>query len=224
MSAQLTGNLGFVRCGYKRGMGKSHGEIDTHGIFLMFFHESKHVIKKHIGSEFTLVGFTSLGRVDVWVLVSFHTSWVSTFITCPHCPVIKPMFLHRLRFDSKIVNLPLAGGKGGITEILHQTGKSSVFLMLPVKIPNSPAGNVPVIYISIAEWIFSGQQSGTGWGALRHGISVIKFHATSGQSIDVWRLNILRPVAADPLLTQIIEHNEILGFWLVACSENRKPA
>ena len=119
MSAQLTGSLGFVRCGYKRGMGKSHREVDTHGIFLMFFHESKHPINKYIGSEFALVGFTSLWRVDVWVLVSFRTSRVSAFITCPHRPVIKPMLFHRLWFDAEVVNLPLAGRKCGIAQFFH---------------------------------------------------------------------------------------------------------
>ena len=87
--------------------------------------------------------------------------------------------------------------------------------MLPVKISDSPTRNIPVIYISVTEWIFPGQQSGTRWGALRHRITVIKLHSTCCQGIYVWSLNILRPVAADPLFAQIIEHNEEdIGLWV----------
>ena len=43
---------------------------------------------------------------------------------------------------------------------------------------------------------------------LRHGIRILELHAGFGQRIDVRCLNILGAVAAYPLLTEIVDHDE----------------
>ena len=133
--------------------------------------------------------------------------------TCPHRPVIKAMLFHGLWFDPKIIDLPFSGRRSGIAKFLHQSGKSGVLLFLPVKVSNSPARHIPMVCPSRTPGIFPCKQGRAGGCARRHGVGIVKLHATCCEGVNIGCFNILGSVATDPLLAQIICHDEE-NIWL----------
>ena len=89
-------------------MGQGHWEIQTHGFGTMFFHEFDQVIRVNIRTKLARIRTAPLGRIDIGIPLPVATRRVFGFPACPHAPVIKSVFLHRLRFKPEIVDLPLA--------------------------------------------------------------------------------------------------------------------
>jgi hypothetical protein len=50
----------------------------------------------------------------------------------------------------------------------------------------------------------------------------LEFHTPFGEGIDVWGFNIVRPVTTDPVLAQVINHDEenVWLFWAGCFSRN----
>ena len=210
---------GLVRGGNHGGVRQSHREVEAHRLLFIGAHELNESAGVDVRPELTLVGFAALRGVDVGVLVSLVTWWVAGLIARPHRPVIKAVLLHRLRLDAEVVDLPLAGREGGITQVFHQAGEGGVLPLLPVKVANAPTWHVPVVHKAIAKRVLAGEQCRARGRALGHGVGVVELHAPRGECIDVRGFNILCAVATDPFLAEVIEHDEEdVGFFCLCLS------
>ena len=190
-------------------MHECHRVIEAHGFLFVVTHEVDQVIGINIGAKLASICPTSIsGRVDVSVLIAFTAHRVARLETRPHCPVIEPVLLHGLRFDPEVIDLPLACRACGVAKFFHQASKGGVFLLFPVKVGHSPARNVPVTHEAVSPWVFAGQKGHARRGACRHGVGIVKLHSTGGERVNVRGRDILCTVGADPILAQVIHHNE----------------
>ena len=189
----------------------------------MLTHKFNHSFGVNIRTEFSSISATaSFGGIDVWILVSFIACGVAGLKSGPHGPVVKAVLFQCIGSHPEIIELPFAHGTGGIAQSFHEAGKSGVFFFLPVKISHAPAGNIPVADPAGTKGILAGKQGCTGGGAGAHGIGILEFHASFGEGIDVWGFNFVRPVTTDPVLAQVINHDEknIWLFWAGCFSRN----
>ena len=132
-------------------------------------HELDQALGVYIGSELAGVGTaTILGGVDVGVVIAFVARRVAGLKAGPHRPVIKAVLLQSVWLDPEVIDLPLAGGAGGIAELFHQAGKGDVFFLFPVEISDSPARNIPMADPPRAAWVFTRQKRRARWRAGPH--------------------------------------------------------
>ena len=117
------------------------------------------------------------------------------------------MFFQNVGLHTEIVNLPLTRNAGCISSGLHNACEGHIFIGIKVT-ATSPARHIPVIHPPIAEGILAGHEGNPCRGALRHGVRVVKLHARLGQRINMRRLDVVRAVTADPVLAQIVDHDE----------------
>ena len=158
--------VGLIRGGNLRRMRECHRVIEAHGFIFVLAHEVDQVVGVYVGAKLAGIGPASIsGRVDVSVLIAFSAHLVARLEARPHCPVIEPVLLHGLRFDPKVIDLPLACRACGVAKFFHQASKGGVFLLFPVKVGHSPTRNVPVIDIAVAPGVFAGQKGRARRGA-----------------------------------------------------------
>ena len=82
----------------------------------------------------------------------------------------------------------------------------------------APAGNVPVIHPAVAKGILAREKSGTGGGALGHGIDIVKTHPGLPELINVGSGDVFSPVAFDPFLAEVVNHGKNdVGFFGGEC-------
>ena len=192
----------------------------------MLLHVVDEKIAVNVRAEFVLVGFAAGAGVDVGIPVAFVARRVAGLVAGPHGPVVEAVFAKRLRLEPKVVDLPLAGDRGGVAGGFHHVGEGGV--VCPVKVANTPAGDVPMIHPAGAPGVLAGEQCGAGGRALRHRPGVVKLEAALGQAIDVRGVDFVRAVAGDPVLAKVVDHNE-QNIWLgcgdglkAKCAENRQ--
>ena len=172
----------------------------------MLLHVVDEKVAVNVRAEFAHVGFAPGARVDVGVPVSLVARRITCLVASPDGPVVEAVFAKCLRLEPEIVDLPLAGDRGGVAGRFHDVGEGGV--VCPVKVADTPAGDVPMVPPAGAPGVLSGEQGGAGGGALRHRPGVVKFDAALGQAIDVRCVDFVRAVAGYPVLAKIIDHDE----------------
>ena len=218
--------LRFVGSRHKRAVRECHGEVEHHRLVAMLLHVVDEKVAVNVRAEFVLVGFAPGARVDVGVPVALVARRIAGLVAGPDGPVVEPVFAKRLRLEPKVVDLPLAGDRGGVVGGFHHVGEGGV--VCPVKVANTPAGDVPMVHPAGAPGVLSGEQGGAGGGALRHRPGVVKLDAALGQAIDVRCVDFVRAIAGNPILAKIIDHDEQnirLGCedgLQAKCAENRQ--
>ena len=58
-----------------------------------------------------------------------------------------------------------------------------------------------------AVWVFTRQKRRARWRAGPHRVGIAKLHAAFCERIDMRSLDVVRPVAADPVFAQVIDHD-----------------
>ena len=172
----------------------------------MSLHEIDEKVAVNIRPELAFVRLAAGAGVNVGVPVTLVARRVAGLVPGPYGPVVEAMFFQRVRLDAEVVDLPLAGDGCGVAGGFHHLRKRVV--LGPVEVTDTPARDVPVVHPAGAPGVLAGEQRGTGWRALRHRPRVVKLEAAIGQAVDVRRLNVVRAIAGDPVLAEVVHHDE----------------
>ena len=200
------GGVALVRRRHERAVREGHREVEHHRLVAMPLHEINEKVAVNVRPKLALVRFAAGAGVDVGVPVTLVARRVAGFVAGPDCPVVEAVFFQRIGLDAEVVDLPLAGDGRGVAGGFHHLRKRGV--LGPIKVADTPARHVPVVHPAGAPRVLAGEQRGAGRGALRHRPRVVKLEAALGQAIDVRRLNVVRAIAGDPVLAEVVHHDE----------------
>ena len=200
------GGVALVRRRHEWAVREGHREVEHHRLIAVLFHEVDEEVAVDVRPELALVSFAAGTGVDVGVPVTLVARWVAGLVAGPYGPVVEAVFFQRVGLDAKVVDLPLAGDGGGVAGGFHHLRKRGV--LGPVEVTDAPARDIPVVHPAGAPRVLAGEQRGASRRALRHRPRVVKLEAALGQSVDVRRLDVVCAVAGDPVLAEVVHHDE----------------
>ena len=200
------GGVALVWRRHERTVRECHREVEHHRFVAVLLHEVDEEVAVDVRPELALVRFAAGTGVNVGVPVTLVARRVAGLVAGPYGPVVEAVFFQRVGFDTKIVDLPLAGDGRGVAGGFHHLRKRGV--LGPIEVTDAPARDIPVVHPAGAPRVLAGEQRGAGRRALRHRPRVVKLEAAFGQAVDVRRLNVVCAVAGDPVLAEVVHHDE----------------